>query len=197
MFRILTALSLPVLLAAADVATAQQTAAPAQPGAESQLDMGQPLSSGPAVGQRYVKQAFGDWNLTCIRTDTGSDPCSMTQLLLDQTGNPVSEVSLFRIEGAQAVAGATVIVPLETFLPAQLTIAVDGNPAKRYSYQFCTQAGCVSQVGLTQEDIDAFKKGRTATVTLVPAPAPDQVIALQMSLSGFTAAFEQVDVLNN
>ena len=98
-------------------------------------------------------------------------------------------------QGGQAVAGATVIVPLETLLPAALTISIDGAPAKRYNYSFCNQLGCVAQIGLTQGDIDAFKKGKEATLSLRPAPAPEQVVEMKLSLSGFTAGYDVVDVV--
>lgn len=103
---------------------------------------------------------------------------------------------MFRIDnGGQAAAGATVLVPLETLLTAQLTIAVDNAPGKRYNFVFCNPLGCASQIGLTNEDIEAFKRGSKATVSIVPAPAPDQVVALTMSLSGFTAGYDAVDVV--
>ena len=110
----------------------------------------------------------------------------------------MAEVSLFRIDqpGGQAVAGATIIVPLETLLPAALTISVDGAiPGKRYNYSFCNPLGCVAQIGLTQADIDAFKKGSEATLSLRPAPAPDQRIEMKLSLKGFTAGYDVVDVV--
>lgn len=208
MSRSLTALSLTALLlmtgavAAQDTGqaaetTTEETAPEAPAGNQPALDMGQPIQEGPQPGQRYVKDSFGDWNLACIKTDTETDPCSLVQILKDETDNPVAEVSMFRLEGAQAAAGATVIVPLETFLPGQLTIAVDGGNAKRYNYQFCNQVGCIAQIGLTQADVDAFKAGRAATVRIVPAQAPDQPITLDMSLSGFTAGYDVVDVVRN
>ncbi len=160
------------------------------------LDLGQPVSDGPKIGERYSQKKFGDWDLACIKTKAEKDPCSLLQILRDNSGNPVAEVSLFRIDnGGQAAAGATVLVPLETLLPAQLTIAVDDAPGKRYNYSFCSPLGCAAQIGLTKEDIDAFKRGNKATVSLVPAPAPDQTVQLSMSLSGFTAGFDAVDVL--
>lgn len=164
---------------------------------EAQLDLGQPVGdSAPQLGERYSKEKFGDWDLACIRTEAEQDPCSLLQIINDQDGNPIAEFSLFRIaQGGQAVAGATIIVPLETLLPAQLTISVDGDPGKRYNYSFCNPIGCVAQIGLTQGDVDAFKLGGGATVSLRPAPAPDQVIELNMSLSGFTAGYEAVDVV--
>jgi len=184
-------------------AFAQDTTAPAaeaeKPLAanEPQLDLGQNVEAGPKLGERYSKAKYGDWDLACIKTNAETDPCSLLQILRDNTGNPVAEVSLFRIEnGGQAAAGATVLVPLETLLPAQLTIAVDEAPGKRYNYKFCSPIGCAAQIGLTQQDIDAFKKGGKATVSIVPAPAPDQIVALTLSLKGFTAGYDAVDVVS-
>ena len=165
--------------------------------ADQLLDLGQPVNDGPQLGERYSKEKHGDWDLACIKTENETDPCSLLQVLQGPQGNPIAEVSLFRInqQGGQAVAGATVIVPLETLLPAALTISVDGAPAKRYNYSFCNPLGCVAQIGLTQGDIDAFRKGKEAVLSLRPAPAPDQVVEMKLSLSGFTAGYDVVDIV--
>ncbi|MCL6282137.1 invasion associated locus B family protein [Ruegeria sp. 2012CJ41-6] len=165
---------------------------------EGVLDLGQPVADAQQLGSRYSKETFGDWNLACIRTEAETDPCSLLQVMNGPDGNPMAEMSLFRIKNSgAAIAGATIIVPLETLLTAQLTISVDGAPGKRYNYTLCNPVGCVAQIGLTQEDIDAMKKGTEATISLVPAPAPDQKIDIKMSLKGFTAGFDAVDVIDN
>lgn len=198
---LLAAMTLPALAQdtttpATDTATAQDDTSQTPKPAEQLLDMGQP--EGPQDGDRYSKEKFDDWDLACIKTPTGEDPCSLLQILTDDQGQPMAEVSLFRLEGGgQAVAGASVIVPLETLLPAQLTISIDGAPGKRYQYSFCNPIGCVAQIGLTEADIVALKKGNAATVALVPAPAPDKVVKLKLSLKGFTAGFDKVDVVKN
>ncbi|NVK15291.1 MAG: invasion associated locus B family protein [Rhodobacteraceae bacterium] len=181
---------------AAEAETAEQ-AEQSGSTADQLLDLGEPVNDDPKLGDRYSKEKHGDWDLACIRTDQENDPCSLLQVLAGPQGNPMAEVSLFRIEqqGGQAVAGATVIVPLETLLPAALTISIDGAPAKRYNYSFCNPLGCVAQIGLTQSDIDAFKKGKEAVLSLRPAPAPDQVVEMKLSLSGFTAGYDVVDVV--
>lgn len=199
--KTLPVLALVLAGATAQAQSSEETAKP-EPGqsdaAGQLLDLGQPVTEGPQLGERYSKAKHGDWDLACIKIEAEEDPCSLLQILKDETGQAVAEVSLFRLEGGgQAVAGATVIVPLETLLPAQLTISVDGAPGKRYNYSFCNPIGCIAQIGLTQQDIDAFKKGSEAMVTLVPAPAPDQVVRLKLSLKGFTAGFEEVDVVSN
>ncbi len=52
--------------------------------------------------------------------------------------------------------------------------------------------GCIARVGFTQAEIDGFKKGAKATLTIVPVAAPDQKVALDISLKGFTAGFDAV-----
>lgn len=207
MFKSLSAVSLAALMALTAPVLAQDTTTDSNtdsnteaeaPKNENLLDLGQPVNAGPQLGERYSKETHGDWELACIKTQAENDPCSLLQILNGPEGAPMAEVSLFRLEnGGQAVAGATIIVPLETLLPAQLTISVDGAPGKRYNYSFCNPIGCVAQIGFTADDIAAFKKGNKAILTLVPAPAPDQQINLDLSLSGFTAGFDVVDVVAN
>jgi invasion protein IalB len=104
---------------------------------------------------------------------------------------------LFRLpEGGQAVAGATIIVPLETSLTAQLTISIDGDKARRYPFAFCNPVGCYVRLGLTAADVASFKRGNEAVITIVPALAPDQQVALPLSLKGFTASFDAVSILD-
>jgi invasion protein IalB len=197
----LTAMTGPALAQLTETEEPAAVEAPAEadqaaPATDGPLDLGQPVQDGPKLGERYSKERIGDWDLACIRTQAENDPCSLLQIMRDDSGNPVAEMSLFRIEnGGQAAAGATVLVPLETLLPAQLTIAVDDAPGKRYTYTYCSPVGCAAQIGLTNEDIEAFKKGNSATVSLVPAPAPDQRVELTLSLKGFTAGYDKVDVV--
>ncbi|KPD11175.1 invasion associated locus B family protein [Phaeobacter sp. 11ANDIMAR09] len=199
MIKSLTPFTLAALLAVSSSLSAQEsTTEQTEPTADQVLDLGQPVDDGtPKLGERYAKETHGDWDLACVKTEAETDPCSLLQILTDPEGNPMAEVSLFRIDqpGGQAVAGATIIVPLETLLPAALTISVDGAPGKRYNYSFCNPLGCIAQIGLTQADVDTFKAGGEATLSLRPAPAPDQLVEMKMSLKGFTAGFNVVDVV--
>lgn len=162
--------------------------------AENTLDMGRQPRQDPT----YIKEDYGDWQLKCFRTEAGEDPCQMYQLLTEEGGNPVAEFSLFRLPaGSKAVAGATIVVPLGTLLTEELRISVDGGPAKSYTYSFCSMVGCFARIGLTQDDINAFKAGVAANLQLVPAQAPDQTLNIEASLNGFTAAFDNVSVVEN
>ena len=181
-----------------DAQTGAETPAPAANGApavEDTLSLGEDAAS--AVGQPYTQETIGAWDQRCIRTEDGEDPCQMYQLLLDDEGAPVAEFSLFRLpEGGRAVAGATVVVPLETALQQQLTVTVDNGSPRRYPFAFCNQVGCYVRLGMTAEDVAAYKRGKAATISIVPVLAPDQKVDLNLSLEGFTASFDKVSVID-
>ena len=166
----------------------------AEPAESEALDMGQEAQQDPT----YIKEEFGDWQMKCFRSEAEEDPCQMYQLLREDAGNPVAEFSVFRLpEGSQAVAGATIVVPLGTLLSEELKISVDGGKARVYPFRFCSMAGCFAQVGLTQAEIDAFKAGATANLQIIPAQAPNQTVNIKASLNGFTAAYDKVSVAQN
>ncbi len=199
MWNLIKSLMMATLIASAGVASAQTSeegAAAAEATEETQsndaaeatgLSMGAPESQ---VSQPYVKGTFGDWELRCVQAQGNNEICQLYQLLRDGEGTSVAEFNLFPLpEGQQAVAGANIVTPLETLLTANLRLAVDGGQSKVYPYSFCSQVGCFSRIGLTAEEVDTFRKGATANVTIVPAAAPNETVQLSLSLSGFTAGY--------
>lgn len=182
-----TALMVATAAMAQDTPEAETT--PAQPSL-MELSTGEVISNTGGDDASYVSATHGDWEVVCMRTEEDADPCQMYQLLRDADGNATAEITLFPLPpGQDAAAGATILTPLETLLTAQLVMQVDTGAAKRYPFTFCTAIGCISRVGFTAAEIDAFRGGAKATWTLVPIAAPDQNVSLQMSLIGFTAAF--------
>lgn len=162
-----------------------------QPQAPAATDLATGTDVKPAEPE-VISEAFGDWTVNCQQIGE-AERCQMYQLLRDQDDNPVVEVNLFRVsDQPQVFAGGTVVVPLETLLTPQLTIAVDEALGKRYPFAFCLPNGCVSRIGLTEEDVAGYKRGSKATVSIVPAAAPDRTVTLNMSLTGFTKAFDRL-----
>ena len=168
---------------------------------ETGLDMGTPVDADGnpidpeptevQVGQQYIADTFTDWSLRCLKAPEGeADPCQIYQLLQDADGNDVAEISMIPLTGGQAAAGATIVAPLETLLTEDITLRVDGGTARRFEFSFCNRGGCVARVGFTAEDVNLFRRGANATIRIVPAAAPDAEVVLDISLSGFTAAFE-------
>jgi len=161
------------------------------------------LDTGREVSEEdpsYIKATHDDWQLKCFRAETEGqdDMCQMYQLLTESAGNPVAEISIYRLpDGAPVAAGATIAAPLGTLLTEEIKLSVDGGNAKSYAYSFCTMGGCFARIGLTDADVEAMKRGVTATIEIVPAQAPDQKVRIDASLKGFTAAFDEASVLRN
>jgi invasion protein IalB len=150
------------------------------------------------VGETYVAETHGDWEIRCIRAEEGQpEPCQLYQLLRDEGGGAVAEFNIFDLpDEGQVVAGATVVTPLETLLTPGIRLRVDDGQWSEYPFAFCQPIGCFARLGLTQANVDAMRAGGEATVALVPLPAPDQVIQISASLTGFTAGFAALEERN-
>ena len=160
------------------------------------VPVGLPSQADAEVNGLYLAANFDAWEQRCVKAADGSDPCQLYQLLKDKDGNSVAEISLFDLpDGGAAAVGATVIVPLETLLTANLQIGVDTANPKIYPFTYCTTQGCVARIGFTAAELAVLKKGNTATVTIVPAVAPDKTVALTLSLKGFTAGYTAIKAI--
>lgn len=163
------------------------------------LSMGVEVGAPAGVGESYVKAKFESWEQRCVKTQSGIDPCQLYMLLKDENGQAVAEFSVFNLPAGTegpATAGGTFIAPLETLLGAGVTIQVDSNKPRAYPFTFCAGIGCVARLGFTAEEVNMFKKGGNATLTIVPFVAPDQKVTLTASLKGFTAGLDAVTAAN-
>jgi len=140
----------------------------------------------------YVRETHGSWEVRCAPNQQG-EVCNLYHLLSDKEGNSVAELNIEILPaGGQASAGVTLVTPLGTLLTSQVGWRIDAGKARRYPFSWCEAAGCISRFGLTKGDIAAMKKGANAKITLVSVTAPKTPIELEMSLTGFTAAFDSI-----
>ena len=151
-----------------------------------------PGRDGVEVGTPYLREQFTDWELRCVKQDEGAvEPCQMYQLLRNAAGNPVAEFTVIALpKNAPARAGATIVSPLETLLTENVMLGIDQSDIKRYPFNFCTNDGCYSQLGFTDDEVTKLKNGAEAQVRIVAVGAPQTPVILTASLKGFTAAFE-------
>ena len=182
---------------------ADADAAPAQTGTEAAADApadapaaaaGQPAANDPnRPGPYYAKSEHGDWTIRCIRAGEGKDPCEMYKLLNDQEDNAVAELTLVPLSNGNVAAGATLVAPLETDLIEGLGFQVDSGEMRGYPFSFCAPVGCISRLGFTEAELTGMKRGSKASVQLLPFGGdPKQPVKLDISLSGFTAAFDEL-----
>lgn len=168
-------------------ATAQEAAAAGAQDAQPQVP------AGPEVAA-----TFRDWQILCTTVDAaGTQSCEMYQLLHDQAGSAIAEISIVALPfGADFAAGVTVTTPLETFLPTGMGWYVGERPAdgqmRVEGFRVCTVVGCIVRMGLSPDEIDTMKAGANATIMIAPFVAINQPVAITVSLAGFTAAYEDL-----
>ena len=191
----------PAEAAPAEAAPAEATeAAPeATPAEGAAPDADAPAGTAPAegaaaepqAGQYYARDTHGDWTIRCVKAGQGLDPCELYQLMKDGDGNAVAEMTLIPLRNSEVAAGATLVAPLETDLMHGIGFAVDNAQPRGYPFAVCTPVGCVSRMGFTEAELNGLKRGNKAKVTLLPFGGdPKQPVELNLSLSGFTAAFD-------
>ncbi len=149
----------------------------------------------PAVaGEPYVVSQHQDWEVVCsLLPPEGPELCEMYQLLLDPTQQPIAEISIVAFpQGNEVAGGVTITTPLETFLPSGLAFRIGADGTTRLEpFRVCTLVGCIVRLGLSEDEINAMKRGANAFITILPFVAPDQPVELPISLRGFTAAFDE------
>ncbi len=175
---------------------APDSAAPA-PAAGAPAEAAMPGNGDPAKPEvmEIVKDTFGDWQVRCA---PDGKECFMYQLALDQAKNPVAEVSILKLpDTSEAVAGVTIVTPLGTLLTNGVILQVDAGEKRQYPFSWCSQVGCFARFGLTKPTLDTMRRGKAGEVTLVAVNKPEAPVTLNLSLSGFTAAFDSLEVPAN
>ena len=177
--------------AAPEAATEAAPAAPAESAVETPAPAADENAE-PQPGQSYARETFGDWTMRCVKTPDDQDPCELYQLLRDSDGGAVAEASVVPVQGPVS-AIVTFVAPLETDLQHGLRLQIDSNEQTGYPFMVCAQIGCLSRVGLNEEELNVFKRGNSGQLTLLPFGAPeDDPVNLTLSLSGFTAGMNAV-----
>ncbi|MFC0202489.1 invasion associated locus B family protein [Paracoccus rhizosphaerae] len=181
----------PAETTATDAAGATTPAAEAE--GEDTADAAAPAENADQTGSYYLKSEHGDWAIRCIRAGQGKDPCELYKLLTDDDDSPVAELTLIPLANGEVAAGATLVAPLETDLIAGLGFQVDNGERRGYPFSFCAPVGCIARLGFTEQELTGMKRGATASVELLPFGGDrENPVDLDFSLSGFTAAFDEL-----
>jgi invasion protein IalB len=154
-----------------------------------------PIGKAPEVqpGQTYAKKVYGDWELLCVKTAEGPEPCEMGQLILDENSNAIADVRVFPLPpGNAAIAGGTFINPLGVALQNGIVFGVDDKETKQYPYQFCTSVGCIARVGFTPLELQAMRKGKNGKLVFRMMNSGDQQVAVNVSLKGFATGYAEL-----
>ncbi|MCC5979360.1 MAG: invasion associated locus B family protein [Salinarimonas sp.] len=142
-------------------------------------------------------QRFDDWELVCRSPDAESEDaapydasrdCRISQrLAIAESGQTV--FLLTGLPGDEAGSFVAIVsVPLRGYLAPGIELRVDSREPVRILYETCDPSGCHAGFPLEGEVLQAFRAGLTAQFRIWTAR--DEPVDLDISLIGFTAAFE-------
>ncbi|MVA97813.1 invasion associated locus B family protein [Nitratireductor sp. CAU 1489] len=127
------------------------------------------------------------WFKACSKQED-VDICNVQNIVLADSGQLITGVSLIEIKGKVNRNVFQVTVPTGRLMAPGVGLQVDGGKAQKVNYAVCLPDRCVAEVPLTDSIIASFKKGGELTLTSVNfqnKPNP-----IKVSLQGFTDAFD-------
>lgn len=149
----------------------------------------------PATGGQGAEAAAGEpslWASSCASDGRSAAlDCSVEQrAVVTQTGQLVTLVRV-RVPADTKKPVMMVQVPLGLFLPAGVTIDVDGKNSQKLELQTCDQTGCYAGSPVSPELLAMLSSGQKLNVGF--QPLNKQPIKIQMGLTGFRTAFLKIN----
>lgn len=139
------------------------------------------------------EETYKNWRVRCEEPqDGGQRRCFMFQnLVMKETQRQLLNFAIAFPSDEADEPTAVVMVPLGVSLPAGLGLQIteDQEPAK-VAYQHCIAIGCRAVMPLNDQQIADMKAGTEAQVLF--ADGTGRAVKVPLSLSGFTAAFEDL-----
>ncbi len=96
-------------------------------------------------------------------------------------------------QGDRDVTMMRILVPVGVFLPTGIALEIDGTAVGRVPFTRCLPQVCMAFAEATPETIEKMKQGSTANFIIYEAPGAG--LSMEVSLSGFTAAYDQLNAL--
>ncbi|MDE0591500.1 invasion associated locus B family protein [Halocynthiibacter sp. C4] len=136
-----------------------------------------------------VERMFEDWELTCP-SDGRICTIATTSFAEDRTWLATLRLQPNGVEGANLPL--QILVPPQVHLASGLFVSVNGVGQRQAAYQVCSPRACDARLTLSEDDLLAWKRARSAQIRFRPNPASPP-IEFEVSLMGLTAAIDAVD----
>lgn len=139
----------------------------------------------PAVAQQ--PEIPRGWFKACSKQEN-VDICNVQNILLADSGQLLTGVSLIEVKGQVNRRVFQVSVPTGRMVPPGIGLQIDNANTQKLDYVICFPDRCVAEVQLTDQLVNSFKRGSEMTLTSVNFQ--NQPNPIKVSLSGFTAAYD-------
>jgi invasion protein IalB len=148
------------------------------------------LAATTSRAQQSVPAQQTAWISTCSSTArTISLECALEQRASTANGQFAAGLTL-RIPPETRAPVAMIQVPLGLFVPAGVTIDVDGKGSQTLPFQTCNVNGCFAGFPLAAETLDSMLKGRRLSVAYQYLDKRN--VSVPISLTGFAEAYGRV-----
>ncbi len=140
-------------------------------------------TSVPAEAQQIPQ----GWFKVCSKQED-TDICNVQNIVLADTRQLVTGVSLIEVKGKVNRRVFQVAVPTGRAIPPGIGMQIDDGQTQKLNYAVCLPDRCIAEAPLTDDMVAALKKGGDLTLSSVNfqnKPNP-----IKISLNGFTAAFD-------
>lgn len=143
--------------------------------------------------QEIKTEDYQDWRVECGKDETGKTFCNMYQRLIwdgDQTVQALMVMVVMAERDEKPIPRMRLITPLGAILPPGMLLVLEEGKETAVPFQVCTPEGCIINLDMADDVIDQLKSRNGLKVGYL---RPDGKMArLEVSLKGFTKAFERV-----
>ena len=145
------------------------------------------LAGGTMAANAQQQQAPEGWFKACSKQEQ-VDICNVQNIVVAESGQLITAVSMLTLEGQVNQRVFQVTVPTGRAIPPGIGMQVDGGQTRQLDYVVCLPDRCIAEAPLDDSLVDSFKRGQAVTFTSVNFQ--NQQSPIQISLNGFTAAFD-------
>jgi len=130
------------------------------------------------------------WATSCGSNTRGAPAsCQLSQRAISsQTRRLLAGLTLRFPAGGEA--NLLVTTPIGAWLPAGITIDVDGGAKQMLPFDVCDRDGCYASMPVSAEMLSAMQAGQKFNIAI--QNTQKQVATIPLSLAGFTAAYTSV-----
>lgn len=151
------------------------------------------LGLGPALAQSTSADAppHENWASGCSAASRGAPlDCSIVQRVIDSKSGRLLAMVRIRVPGETQSPVMLIQMPLGVYLPAELSLGVDGAAQAKVAFQTCDQTGCYAGTPVSNGLLTAMLKGQSLSLTVQDRTHKDTSIPI--SLIGFAKAYSQI-----
>jgi invasion protein IalB len=131
------------------------------------------------------------WIVQCsAAAREGPIDCAIVQrAFITETGRLLTQFTI-RVPADTRQPTISIQTPLSPFLPAGITVDVDGANGSKLEYQTCDANGCYAGSPLSDDFLQAMFRGQKLNLTI--QALNKQPVKIALELTGFTTAYRKI-----